>query len=610
MTGKVLNSRYELEQLIGTGGMADVYSGTDTLLGRTVAVKILHTRYARDPVFIERFRQEAQAAANLNQPNIVSVFDWGIEDDVYYIVMEYVEGLDLKDIILRGGPLLPERAVEIAMAISLALEAAHAQGIVHRDIKPQNVIVTRENRVMVMDFGIARAAGGNAMTQTGTIMGTPQYISPEQAQGRTADPRSDLYSLGVVLYEMLTGKVPFDGDNPVAIAYKHVREDPLPPSMINPDVSPELEAVVMKSLAKNPENRYRNAVEMRADLERCLEGAPVYATPVLSPEEAAGGAAATRQYAGYAQGARPARKSRTWLWILLVVLLLAGAGTGAWAILRSTGGIQVPDLVGQSEDAARQILVDAGLEPGNTGRDFSDSIPKGSVMEQNPRAGSRVSKSMKVDIVVSKGQSLVAVPDCRGLSLDAAKAKLEEAGLEPGGVNEEFSPNVAAGNVSSQEPAPGERVSEGSSVALAVSKGPEMVIVPNVVGQAKDAAVQQLKDKGLEAEVQEVSDATKTEGNVFGQNPAAGENVAKGSKVVISVAVRPQQVKVPNVVNAAQADAQNTLVTAGFEVVVIKEETAVASKVGKVLSQSPAANTVVEKGSRVTITVGIEKASP
>lgn len=610
MTGKVLNSRYQLEQLIGTGGMADVYRATDNLLGRTVAVKILHPRYAKDPVFIERFRQEAQAAANLNQPNIVNVFDWGIEDDVYYIVMEYVEGLDLKDIILRGGSLLPERAVEIAMSISLALEAAHARGVVHRDIKPQNVIVTRDNRVMVMDFGIARAAGGSAMTQTGTIMGTPQYISPEQAQGQTADPRSDLYSLGVVLFEMLTGKVPFDGDNPVAIAYKHVREDPLPPSMLNPDVSPELESVVMKALAKNPENRYQSAVEMRADLERCLEGAPVYATPVLTPEEAARGTGGTRQYAGYAPGGKPARKSRAWLWALVIVVLIAAAGVGAWAIVRSTGGTQVPDLVGQNEDAAKQMLTDAGLEPGNVSRDFSETVPKGAVVSQNPEAGSRVSKSMKVDMVVSKGQSLVTVPDCRGLSLDGARAKIEEAGLKAGSVNEEFSTSVAAGKVSSQEPAPGEKVAEGSTVALAVSKGPEMVVVPNVVGQAKDAAVQQLKDKGLEALVQEVSDAAKTEGTVFEQNPAAGQSIARGGKVTISVAVKPQQVKVPNVVNAAQGDAQSTLVAAGFQVVVIKEQTAVSPKVGKVLAQDPSANTIADKGSSVTITVGIAKTAP
>lgn len=607
MTGKVLNSRYRLEQLIGTGGMADVYRATDTLLGRTVAVKILHPHYAKDPVFIERFRQEAQAAANLNQPNIVNVFDWGIEEDVYYIVMEYVEGLDLKDIILRGGPLLPERAVEIAMSISLALDAAHARGIVHRDIKPQNVIITRDNRVMVMDFGIARAAGGSAMTQTGTIMGTPQYISPEQAQGRTADPRSDLYSLGVVLFEMLTGKVPFDGDNPVAIAYKHVREDPLPPSMLNPDISPELESVVMKSLAKNPENRYQSALEMRADLERCLEGAPVYATPVLPPEEAAGGAGGTRQYAGYAQGPRPARRSRAWLWVLVIAVLVAGAGVGVWAIVRSTGGTQVPDLTGQGENAAKRMLTDAGLEPGNVSRDYSETVPKGSVMAQNPKAGSRVSKSMKVDIVVSKGQSLVTVPDCRGLSLDDAKTKIEEADLKAGSVNEEYGASVPAGKVSSQEPAPGERAAVGSTVALAVSKGPEMVVVPNVVGQAKDAAVQQLKDKGLEAQVQEVTDAAKTEGTVFEQNPAAGQSVAKGGKVTISVAVKPQQAKVPNVVNAAQADAQSTLIAAGFEVVVVKEQTAGPPKVGKVLSQDPAANTIADKGSSVTITVGIAR---
>ena len=276
----------------------------------------------------------------------MNVFDWGIEDSIYYLVMEYVEGRDLKDIILQGGPLLPERAVEIAMSICLALEAAHAQGIVHRDIKPQNVIVTYDNKIKVMDFGIARTTGGSAMTQTGTIMGTAQYISPEQAQGRSADPRSDLYSLGVVLYEMLTGKVPFDGDNPVSIAYKHVREDPLPPSMVNPDVSPGLEAVVMKALAKNPENRYQSAVEMRSDLERCLEGAPVYATPMLPMDEAALGA--TRAYPAVG-GAPPGKRSLAWLWIsIIVIALLAATGVGVWAIVRNTGGVSVPSVTGKT----------------------------------------------------------------------------------------------------------------------------------------------------------------------------------------------------------------------------------------------------------------------
>ena len=608
MTGRLLNSRYQLLEQIGTGGMAEVYRATDNLLGRTVAVKMLHPQYAKDPVFIERFRQEAQAAANLNQPNIVNVFDWGIEDSTYYIVMEYVEGMDLKDIILSGGPLLPERAVEIGMAICLALESAHSHGIVHRDIKPQNIIVTRDNRVKVMDFGIARAAGGSAMTQTGTIMGTAQYISPEQAQGRTADPRSDLYSLGIVIYEMLTAKVPFGGENPVAIAYKHVREDPLPPSMLNPDISPELESVVMKALSKNPENRYQNALEMRADLERCLEGAPVYATPVLRHDETSAGA--TQALPAYARGSAEPRRSRAWLWIIVVMIVLAGAGVGAWALVKSTSGVSVPDLVGQTETAARQMLTDAGLALGNTGRAASNSLAKGQVVSQNPGAGSKVSKSMKVDIVVSSGPTLITVPDVRGLSQSSAKAKITGAGLVVGNVSEEFSAGVPVGRVSSQEPAPDERVSEKTEVNLAVSKGPEMVTVPNVVGMQQDAATQQLQASGLGVQVQQVPDATQPEGAVTAQDPAAGQSVPKGGKITISVVVRPQQVKVPSVVGQTQSAAQATLANAGFQVTLVRQQTSTPSKVGKVISQSPGANVLADKGSSVAITVGAALPAP
>ena len=460
MKGRVLNSRYELLELIGTSGMADVYKARDGLLGRIVAVKILHPQYAKDEVFIDRFRQEAQAAANLNQPNIVNVYDWGIENDVYYIVMEYVEGRDLKGILLEGGPLLPERAAEIAISICLALEAAHSHGIVHRDIKPQNVIVTPDNQVKVMDFGIARTTGGSALTQTGTIMGTAQYISPEQAQGRLADPRSDLYSLGVVLYEMLTGKVPFDGENPVAIAYKHVREDPLPPSMTNPDVSPGLEAVVMKALAKNPENRYQNAVEMRSDLERCLEGAPVYATPVLTKEESALGA--TRAYP--AMAATPRKRSLTWLWIsIIAAVIVAGVAIGVWAIVRDTGGISVPNVVGKTVTQARESLSEADLEleVSKTVRDAGQ--PADVIISQDPKAGSQLQKGGTVKVVVNEAEELVSVPNLVGLTQSEAESALEEVDLKLGDVTSSFSASVEKGRVASQTPGADEKTAKGKS---------------------------------------------------------------------------------------------------------------------------------------------------
>lgn len=602
MKGRVLNSRYELEELIGTGGMADVYRARDGLLGRTVAVKILHPQYAKDEVFIGRFRQEAQAAANLNQPNIVNVYDWGIEGDVYYLVMEYVEGRDLKGIILGGGPLLPERATEIAMSICLALEAAHANGIVHRDIKPQNVIVTPDNQVKVMDFGIARTTGGSALTQTGTIMGTAQYISPEQAQGQAADPRSDLYSLGVVIYEMLTGKVPFDGENPVAIAYKHVREDPLPPSMINPDISPGLEAVVMKALAKNPENRYQSAVEMRSDLERCLEGAPVYATPVLSKEESARGA--TRAYPAVA-GA-PRRRSLTWLWIsMIVAVILASVGVGVWAIVRDTGGISVPSVVGKTQAQAKATLSEAGLEleVGKTVRDASQ--PADVIVSQDPSPGSQLQKGGTVKVVVNEGEDLVNVPSVVGLSPSEAEAVLQEADLELGDTTESSSTQVAKGKILSQSPAAGEKTARGGSVSIVVSKGPESANVPNVVGLSQSTATQRLEEAGFQVQVQTQSSSTATEGAVLEQNPAAGQSTPKGSTVTITVAKDPP--KVPNVVGKLQADAENTLVAAGFLVTVINQATTDQSKVGRVMSQDPTANSDAGPGASVKIYVGVTR---
>ncbi len=309
MLGKVFNQRYRLKEKIGSGGMADVYVADDLLLGREVALKILNAQYAADPAFIQRFRLEAQAAANLNHPNIVNIYDWGNEGELYYIVMEYVEGRDLKEILRSEGRLLPDRAAEIAAEVCAALQFAHRHNIVHRDIKSHNIFITNIGQVKVMDFGIAREGNGGGITQTGMVMGTPQYISPEQAQGLAVDGRSDIYSLGIVLYEMLTGKVPFDDPNPVTITYKQVREDPVPPSVIDPEIPATLEAIIMKAMAKNPANRFQSAQEMKADLLRFLEGMPVSATPVL-PETT---------YAAAAAAAAP-RSSRRWPWIVGAVV--------------------------------------------------------------------------------------------------------------------------------------------------------------------------------------------------------------------------------------------------------------------------------------------------
>jgi eukaryotic-like serine/threonine-protein kinase len=600
MVGRILNSRYELQQLIGTGGMADVYRARDNLLGRAVAVKVLHPQYAKDPVFIERFRHEAQAAANLNQPNIVNVFDWGIEDSTYYIVMEYVEGRDLKAIIVAGGPLLPERAVEIAMAICLALDAAHARGIVHRDIKPQNIIVTNEGQIKVMDFGIARTAGGSAMTQTGTIMGTAQYISPEQAQGRPADPRSDLYSLGVVLYEMLTGRVPFDGDNPVAIAYKHVREDPLAPSLLNPDISPELEAVVMKALAKNPENRYQTAMEMRSDLERCLEGSPVYATPVLPPDDVARGQ--TQAFA--AQGAPPRRSRTAWLWVLVIAILLAGIAVLIFALINNNGGVSVPDVQGTKTSEASAVLASKGLKMNITKTVKDATKPKDTIITQDPAPNSKLQKGGTVNVVVSAGPALTTVPNVVGMTPEAASAALVASGLKLGDTTQANSSQVEKGKIAQQNPQAGEQVAKDSAVSIVVSKGPETALVPDVAGMTADAATTKLAEAGFKTAIQYFTTSTETEGIVKQQSPTAGQSVAKGSTVTITVNKKPEKRSVPTVTGMTKENASTTLTGQGFVVNVVEQATTPAN-VGKVLNQNPAGGELADVGSTVTITVGV-----
>ena len=360
----VLIDRYEVRRLLGTGGMAEVFEGYDRLLARRVAVKVLLSQYARDPAFLTRFRREAQAAASLSHPNIVAVYDTGAQGDTQFIVMEYVEGRTLRDVVRQEGPLLPERAAEIAADVCNALAAAHARGLIHRDIKPGNIMLTPDGKVKVMDFGIARATSMATITQTAAVVGTAQYISPEQAQGQPVDARSDLYSLGCCLYEMLSGHVPFTGATPVAIAYRHVRENPMPPRQLNPDVPPALEAVVMKAMAKDPDERYQTAPEFRADLERARLGEPVMAGPLP-------GAAATtqvvpgRQYPAGDQGTmalppstpmppsrvarygdtyeqgRPARSSG-WLWFLATLLALLLAGLVAFFLIRNSGNTGSP----------------------------------------------------------------------------------------------------------------------------------------------------------------------------------------------------------------------------------------------------------------------------
>jgi eukaryotic-like serine/threonine-protein kinase len=541
-----LGGRYRIERELGRGGMAKVFLGTDTVLGRTVAVKILAPQYADDDSFVQRFRREAQAAASITHPNIVSVFDTGSDDGIHFIVMEYVEGRTLAEILAGGGRILPDRAIDIAMDVDRALEAAHARGVIHRDIKPGNIMLDPRGDVKVTDFGIARVTTtADTVAQTAAIMGTAAYLSPEQAQGLPNDGRSDIYSLGCVLYEMVTGRPPFLGDSPVAVASKQVLEQPVPPSRLNPDVTPDLDAVILRTLAKNPANRYQSAEEMRADLERTKRGLPVLATPLLA-------AGATQVLdpppAQATQVLPPPEPDRGTNWVPIVVTLVLIALLGAllWFLAanvlnnddQQTGVlVTVPNVVGEKRAQAISDLQDNGLKVGTITPvpAADDTQEPGTVLEQDPAAGAEVDRGSEVNITIVAAPDTVPIPNLEGASLEEAQATLVGLGLEPGGPVEEPSDTVPAGSVTRTDPAQGQEVDPGSTVTIFVSSGPGTVVVPNVTCQSFGSAQSDLRAAGL---VPVQSSETRPENplctkgtKVAAQEPAAGTEVEAGTQV-------------------------------------------------------------------------------
>jgi len=542
---RVLNDRYEIAGVLGQGGMAKVFKGTDRVLGRTVAVKVLAPHFADDEGFVARFRREAQAAAALNHPNIVGVFDTGSQNGVHFIVMEYVEGRTLRDVIRADAPLLPERAIEITDAVARALSAAHEAGLVHRDIKPGNIMLTRGGEVKVMDFGIARTTTGDTLTQTAAILGTALYLSPEQAQGQQVDARSDIYSLGCVFYEMLTAHSPFEGDSPVAIAYRHVRETPRLPSELNPDVPPELDAVVMKMLAKNPENRYQSAPELREDLERVRQGAPTLATPLLpgSATEVVGRPGeGTAVLTGAPEGP-PEQRRGIWPWVIGFLILLA-IGLLAFVLIRNlqeAPQVAVPNVIDLTERQAVSALEEAGFAV-NVEERFSEDVEQGIVFEQKPPAGEPTEEGSEVTITVSRGAQPVAVPGVEGLPQAEAEEAILNADLVPE-VTTAFSDTVPVGNVISQDPPEGDELEPGSTVALVVSEGPEIVQVPDVICDPVPDAFAQISDAGLDpqhAGVREFSQECPA-GTAARTDPPPGTDVQRGTPVTVVTSNGPEE---------------------------------------------------------------------
>jgi len=584
----IVDGRYRIIGRLGSGGMADVYRAEDTQLGREVALKLLYRRFAEDDEFVERFRREASSAAGLQHPNVVQVFDRGAWDGTYYIAMELLRGRNLKQIVREHGALDPVLAVEIVMQILKAARFAHRRGVVHRDIKPHNVIVDDEGRAKVTDFGIARA-GASDMTETGSIMGTAQYLSPEQAQGHPVDARADLYSIGIVLYELLTGALPFDAESSVTIALKQVSEDPVPPMRLNPAVPPGLDAVVLRALRKEPAERFQDADAFMAALEAALAGrytetvAAVYAPPVAALEE---------------------EERRNWgrvAMIVLAVLALAALAIGAWLLI-TPEKVRVPDVVGKRSGTAAQILQNRGFEV-DVVPIQSDTVAEDRVAGQRPDPGTEADEGSLVTITVSSGPGEATVPTVRGLPADEAANRLREAGFKSD-QRREFSDTVRAGRVIDTAPPEGTTVRKGSTVTLVVSRGEEKVAVPAVVGATRDEAERTLRDVELEPAVTEREDADAEPGTVLEQDPAAGTRIAKGGTVALVVAKAPAEVPVPGVIDATEEDARRTLEDAGFDVRVEEAPAETPDEDGIVLAQDPRPDTPVREGSVVTITVG------
>ena len=546
---RLLGDRYALAETIGAGGMAEVYRGTDTRLGRDVAVKVLRADLARDPAFQQRFRREAQSAASLNAPCIVSVYDTGEDalDDsggVPWIVMEHVRGRTLREVVEQEGRVLPQRALEIVADVCAALQVAHDAGIVHRDIKPANVMLTPAGEVKVMDFGIARAAASSSqtVTQTSAVIGTAAYLSPEQARGEHVDARSDLYSTGCLLYELLTGFPPFAGDSPVAVAYQHVREDPVPPSVHDPALAPEVDAVVLKAMAKNPQNRYATADVMREDLLRAAVGGPVEATPLL-PHDAlpeARPVGSTRVDGTGAHGRRTRALVHGLFGVLLLAVVLSLALLVRGLLTDPQLFVETPDVVGLSQQDAQLRLADSGLAVGRLDQRFDDE-PVGTVVEQSPAPLINLEDGGVVGLVVSLGVEMTLVPDVLGISRPEAQAQLEQAQLGVERVVERGG-NVAPGQVLEVLPGPGTQVPADGEVVLVVASGE--VEVPLVVGQAQPDAVQELQRAGFDVGIRLQADPGRP-GRVLSQSPS-NRTAQRGSTVVVSVsAIAPEPAPAP-----------------------------------------------------------------
>jgi serine/threonine-protein kinase len=595
--GSVVDGRYRVLSRLGAGGMADVWLAEDTHLQRRVALKVLHRRFIQDREFVERFRREAEHAAGLQHPNVVAVYDRGELDGTYYIAMQYVEGPTLKQLIDRG--LTPQQAVPLVRQVLEAARFAHRNGIVHRDLKPQNVIVDADGKAVVTDFGIARA-GVSEITQTGSVMGTPHYLSPEQAQGQGVTPVSDLYSIGVILYEALTGSVPFEGESAVAVAMKQVSQAPLRPSSLNPVVSPALDGVVMRALEKDPGQRFQSADAFIAALDAAMRdpGGPgtadFAALPPVAPAPLADPAAD--------------RARRRWIAAAVAAAILIGLLVGL--ALTRDNTTEVPSVTGKTVERAEQILENDDFGIGEV-KEVERDAPVGEVIESNPPAGeasldcsflSFFCSKPSVTLIVSAGPGSGKVPGVAGLTREEATATLEEAGFAVA-VENVNSENVEEGLVVNAEPGGGSTVTRGTTVTIFVSRGPKQVGVPVLVGVQRGVAVERLRGRGLEPAISE-EESSAPAGQVVAQSPDAGTQVPRGSQVSIVVSAGEEQALVPNVIGQERREAVEEIRAAGLVPVVEEEETEVEEQLGRVIDQFPPPGRELAPKEEVILRVG------
>jgi eukaryotic-like serine/threonine-protein kinase len=655
-TPRLLSNRYELGDTLGYGGMSEVHKGRDVRLGRDVAVKVLRADLARDPQFQERFRREAQNAAALNHPAIVAVYDTGETRTEHgplpYIVMEYVDGRTLRDIVKTEGPLPGQRAMEIMADVSAALDFSHRHGIIHRDVKPANVMITKTGAVKVMDFGIARAVhdGQAAVTQTAAVIGTAQYLSPEQARGEAVDARSDVYAAGCVLFELLTGEPPFTGDSPVAVAYQHVREDPKPPSALNPRVNPALDAIVLKAMSKGAPNRYQSAAEMRTDLVRVLSGQRPLAPMVMTDEDrttimAQGRNNATQQRGRHRPQAladdyddydpyedeeeeRRRRRRKGWMIALLTVLGVALVGVLIWLMSSVLGDkppssqVEVPDVTNRLLEDARNELFAKGWNPvveyrvceatptNQPGQCGPDSIDK--VIDTNPKPGTKMNKEDKLVLIVGQEAAKVAVPDLTGKTPDEAKGTLEQQGLVMDATveEEETDDEDLIGKVTSQDPASGTQVAKGATVKITIGKQKENESVPSVIGKDFDTAKAELENAGFKVERQD-QPSDKPQNQVIDQNPKGKQPPDTKITLIVSNGQNPEEedtVLVPDLTGKTVQDARKTLRELGWEGNFDQQpgQTTDPEEFGKIIEQDKAPNTKIKKDEDIGIRVATQ----